>query len=169
MERVLIKNEIKDYFINNFHNFYFHDPNSLNWSTESYENICKIKDLDELYVINFLIEKKIMKGMFFLMKNDIFPQWDNDDNKNGGTVSMKILENETSYYWNEISLKYVLGELIENQEDLINGISISPKKNFSIIKFWVNDKKKIKIQTLKNDFNIPKIYKGDLVFKSYFI
>ena len=28
--------------------------------------------------------------MFFLMKKMYFPQWDNDDNKDGGTASLKV-------------------------------------------------------------------------------
>jgi len=174
MENILEINKEKD--LKDYYNFYFHDPNSLNWEKETYESLCKIDFLDELYVLNFLIKTKISKGMFFLMKKDVFPQWDNDDNKDGGTVSMKVPENETSYYWNEISLNYVLNNLIKKNNDtdnlidesIINGISISPKKNFSIIKFWINDKTKINSENLKNYFKIPEKYIGDLIFKSHF-
>ena len=59
-------------------------------------------------------------------------------------------------------MKHVLGECLLSQSQeysLINGISISPKKNFSIIKIWLKNNSKIDIHTLLDntiDFLILK-------------
>jgi hypothetical protein len=38
--------------------------------------------------------------------------------------------------------------------DNINGISISPKKNFCIIKFWIKNSENLKKNSIYNELNI---------------
>ena len=59
----------------------------------------------------------------------------------GGSWSLKISKNEIKKKWDRISIA-LLGENISlDKSNIINGISISPKKNFCIIKIWNRDKK----------------------------
>ena len=52
--------------------------------------------------------------------------------------------------WNRISVYLLSNNLTEN----INGISISPKKNFNIIKFWFNEKIDYKTYKFPEKLNI---------------
>ena len=107
--------------------------------------------------------------MFFLMRNEIFPLWDSEENKDGSSFSFKILKNDFKKYWNNLSIM-VLSETFLKEEhidkwDNINGLSISPKKNFCIIKIWLKTKDLFNNDNINKYFNMPKEYIGDVIFK----
>ena len=71
------------------------------------------------------------------MKEDIFPNWEDPDNRNGGCLSFKIPSTNIISGWEELLLKCFTEKIISPEHaDEINGISISPKKEFNIIKIW---------------------------------
>ena len=79
--------------------------------------------------------------MFFIMREDIFPTWEDPDNRLGGCVSFKVVSDNILEAWNKLFL-YLISENITNEENLyteINGISIAPKKEFNIIKIWLKN------------------------------
>jgi len=78
--------------------------------------------------------------MFFLMKNDIFPTWEDPKNRMGGCISFKY-DNNILNEWLKILLVSITDDLSEYNNE-INGLSISPKKEFNIIKVWIKDDKK---------------------------
>ena len=69
----------------------------------------------------------------------IYPQWEDKNNIRGGCWSFKIPKDKCrNVYFN--LMKYILGECLIHEDieySIINGISISPKKNFSIVKIWL--------------------------------
>ena len=85
------------------------------------------------------------------MKNDILPKWDSKDNLNGGTWSLKILQNDKAEklenivfkVWEKATIQLINNILIENNER-VNGISIQVKNrsNCGILQIWCNDTKK---------------------------
>ena len=159
--------------LNSEWNLYFHDPNSFNWDKDSYIKIFNLKKILDFWILNKEIEHKIHQGMFFLMRNNVFPLWDNDDNKNGSSFSFKILKEDSKKFWLKLSIS-VLSETFLKEEHIskynnINGISISPKKNFCIIKIWLKNKDVFNNNNVKEYFNIPKEYSGDLIFKNHII
>jgi hypothetical protein len=75
----------------------------------------------------------------------------------GGCWSFKITKGDLYNVWLNLSL-YLCGEsLISNKKnfDLLNGISISPKKNFCIVKIWNSDKKQNKLSYLNKISDLP--------------
>ena len=157
--------------LNSKWNFYFHDPNSYNWDNDSYKTVYNIKTIIDYWLLNQQIEKNIHLGMFFLMRNDIFPLWDNDDNKNGSSFSFKILKTDAKIYWNKLCIM-ILSETFLKTEHIdkwenINGLSISPKKNFCIIKIWLKQKNIFNNDNINEYFNMPEEYSGDVVFKDH--
>jgi hypothetical protein len=78
--------------------------------------------------------------MLFLMRKGIYPTWEDPSNINGGCFSFKINNKMVYNTWK--SLSYVLlGETLttETMSSTITGITISPKKNFCIIKIWISN------------------------------
>jgi hypothetical protein len=79
--------------------------------------------------------------MLFVMKDGIAPMWEDPKNRNGGSFSYKVSNKNVCEVWRE--LNYVLvGETISNTSSFVNcvtGITISPKKNFCIIKIWMSN------------------------------
>ena len=100
----------------------------------------------------------------FLMKNNIPPLWEDINNINGGVITYKITKKNADNIWRDLTMGLIGNTLTENQNNYINGISISPKINNCIIKIWVKSERlltKIKFNkfiTLFNNNNIP-IYK----------
>jgi len=140
---------------------WYHNPSDTDWSTKSYKDIIEISSIEDYCVLKNswdLCLPKVSEGMFFLMRkiNDttcVYPQWEDKNNINGGCWSFKIPKDNCRQIWFTL-MKYILGECLVNEEidySIINGISISPKKNFSIIKIWLKYNTTIDIQTLLTD------------------
>jgi hypothetical protein len=118
---------------------WYHSINDNTWTKSSYQKIHQIKNLfDYRYVMDTFEQDHYQNGMFFCMKEDIFPNWEDPDNRNGGCLSFKIPSTDIIGGWGELLLKCFTETILSSTEysDEINGISISPKKEFNIIKIW---------------------------------
>ena len=79
--------------------------------------------------------------MLFVMKKGINPTWEDKHNKKGGCFSFKVSNKYVTNVWKEL-LKVLTGESISKKKsfvDSVNGITISPKKTFCILKIWMNN------------------------------
>ena len=128
--------------LNNNWVFWFHDPTDNNWDITSYKKIYEMETIHDFWSLYNRIDSNIVENsMIFLMRKNIEPLWEHKDNMNGGSWSLKISKNDIKKNWDRISIA-LLGENISlDKSNIINGISISPKKNFCIIKIWNRDKK----------------------------
>ena len=159
--------EDEDIYLNDVWNLYFHDPYDINWNNASYIRLGSIGSIDDFWNHHTCLKPNLQKGMFFLMRDGIFPAWDASPNINGGCLSIKVLKENLSEFWEDLVIK-ILGEtLIKETKRLdfwnsINGISTSPKKHFCIIKIWLKDK----VLNTKDYFYIIQKYHGDIIFKS---
>ena len=136
---------------------WYHDLNSNDWSIESYKKIMEIQSYHDLiYILNKY--ENINCGMFFLMKNDILPIFEDKKNINGGYWSLRVNKKETANYWVEIIYYLVIEGILEDSENenLINGISIGPKINNCIFKIWNGDHSKFNNSSLRNSIDIFK-------------
>ena len=129
--------------LNNTWVIWYHD-NNKDWTIKGYKKIYEIKTIEDFWEVYLRLNNPLLlKGQFFLMKNNIEPIWENKDNINGGCWSYKINKSDTLISWLYLSI-YLCGEILTKEHehmDIINGISISPKKNFCIIKIWNNNNK----------------------------
>lgn len=134
---------------------YAHLPCDTDWTINSYKTIHTFKTPDELINLYKNIPDEIIKNcMLFLMKNDIKPMWEDVNNKNGGSFSFRIENNKIIDKWFLISYLFLRNDLI-SKNTIINGITISPKKNFNILKIWVSNCKNKDISTINKIVNIP--------------
>ena len=123
---------------------WFHSINETKWTKETYKKIINITNLLDYHFLKKNFEQQhLQNGMFFIMRDDIFPTWEDPENRLGGCISFKINSNDILESWSKLFL-HLISENIMNDEKLfdeINGISIAPKKEFNIIKIWLrNDK-----------------------------
>ena len=117
---------------------YIHYPNDTNWDIDSYKKIDKVANLQQaIMLFNMIPQDLYMKCMFFFMREDVKPLWEEDVNKNGGAFSYKVDAKDTPNVWKYVCYQ-AIGETLVNNADVayVNGVSLSPKKNFSIIKIW---------------------------------
>ena len=144
-----------------------HLPHDTDWSINSYKEILKIQTVEEMVSLyNILPEKMIKNCMLFLMRHGISPTWEDPKNRDGGCFSYKISNKNVYNTWRNVSF-CVVGETIAIDKKIlecINGLTISPKKNFCIIKIWMKncayqDPRKIK--------DIGYLIKSGCLFKSH--
>ena len=119
-----------------------HLPHDTDWTLKSYKKIMVFTTVEEVIALYQALPEKLVKNcMLFLMREGITPTWEDKKNRNGGCFSFKIPNKAVTAIWKRLS--YVLtGETISNDIKLLraaNGITISPKKSFCIIKIWISD------------------------------
>ncbi len=118
---------------------YSHLPHDTDWSLKSYQNIVNIECIEQLVSIFEVIPDKMIKNcMLFVMKDKITPLWEDENNRNGGCFSYKIANNDVPNVWKNLCYLLV-GETLSKKKANITGLTISPKKNFCIIKIWLGD------------------------------
>lgn len=139
---------------------WYHNPSDKSWTRDSYKDILEIEYLEDYLVLHNSWEKclpLVSEGMYFLMRKFksgkvIYPQWEDVNNKDGGYWSFKIDKEHAQEVWFKLC-SFTIGECIcsSSMESLqVNGISISPKKNFCIIKIWNNNSEKEDIELLSD-------------------
>jgi len=119
-----------------------HLPHDTDWSINSYKVIYNIETVEgAIAIIETLPEVLVKNCMLFIMRQGITPIWEDPRNRNGGCFSYKISNKNVYDVWRKLT--YVLvGETISNQSSFVSnvtGITISPKKNFCIIKIWMSN------------------------------
>jgi len=119
-----------------------HIPDDTDWTLKSYIKIMKFNTVEELISLyDNISEKFINNCMLFLMKEGVTPMWEDKRNKEGGCFSYKINNKLTNLIWKKTSFSLAGASLtsdISHYND-INGITISPKKNFCILKVWFSN------------------------------
>lgn len=136
---MLSSNEKND--LSNSWTLWYHSNKDNDWSINSYKKIYSFDTLEDCIRIIENIENVLVeKSMLFLMKDNIKPLWEVEENNKGGSISYKISIENIYNVWKKL-IYHLIGNtlcdeyIIEN----INGISVSPKKNFCIIKIWMGN------------------------------
>ena len=112
-----------------------HKVNDSDWTIDSYEKICEIDSIENFWLIYNNWDEHLPRldmGIFFLMREGIFPKWEDARNINGGCWSMRVSRNDIYNTWNELTMA-MIGEYLcleDDRNNEINGLSISPKKEF---------------------------------------
>ena len=133
---------MNNYQLNTNWCLWYHSINDTCWKNSSYKNLYTIKNLYDIKCINDSIEKiHLQNGMFFIMREDIFPTWEDPENREGSSISYKIPASYLKENWTLLLEKVIFQEFLtdKGKNTEINGISISPKKEFNIIKIWLKN------------------------------
>ena len=121
---------------------YAHLPHDTDWTLRSYKTIFTGNTLEEFIILTeSLPDQLISNCMLFIMNDNIKPIWEDEHNKNGGCFSYKISNKHVSQTWRTFTYKLIGNTLLKSRKikNNITGITISPKKNFCIIKIWFSD------------------------------
>jgi hypothetical protein len=147
---------------------YYHLPHDKNWDLSSYKSVMNnIDTAEKVIAINETLPENIVKySMLFAMRTGITPQWEDPKNRNGGCFSFKVINKQVHQVWK--TLFYALcGETLcieRNHSKLINGITVSPKKNFCIVKIWLVN---CTLQDPNILIDIPNLQKQGCLFKKH--
>jgi translation initiation factor 4E len=137
----MIETSDSEHFFNDTWCFYFHDPHNEDWSKGSFKLLTHMSSMETYWGLYNKLEAKLQFGMFFLFRESIFPLWEESDNNQGGCFSIKVTRDRVPHLWKEIAGKMICERLLKNEFadkwTLVNGISISPKKHFCVLKIWM--------------------------------
>ena len=144
-----------------------HLPHDTDWTIRSYKKIMDIKIAEEIIKLNEALPEKLIKNcMLFLMRDGINPMWEDPKNKDGGCFSFKVSNKYVGKVWEKLSYS-IVGETITKNEkmlNLVNGITISPKKAFCIMKVWTSD---CSVQNPENIIEIENLDIRGCLFKKH--
>ena len=123
-------------------NLWAHLPQDPDWTVKSYKRIYQFKTVEEAIAITESLPADLVKNcMLFIMRDGVTPMWEDPKNRNGGCFSYKVSNKNVFEVWRDLT--YVLiGESISANSTFVNsvtGITISPKKNFCIVKIWMTN------------------------------
>ena len=131
-----------------------HLPHNTDWSIKSYIKMFTFKTVEEIIAITETLPNILVENcMLFMMRDGISPIWEDPKNRNGGCFSYKVSNKNVVEVWKELTYVLVGGSL-SNLIPFVNsvtGITISPKKNFCIIKIWMTDCKNQNPAVVTND------------------
>lgn len=142
--------ETNKYKLENNWVMWIHSIYDNDWTINSYKQIYSFDTLDDLIKLNKIFNNNILsKLMIFFMKDNIKPIWEDTNNKEGGSFSYKISNHLLEDVWKNLVYSLLGNTLCDDETILknINGISISPKKNYCIVKLWLAN-----IENFKNTY-----------------
>ena len=114
-----------------------HLPNERNWDIDSYKLIANISSLEQvLEFSNLISDQAISKCMIFIMREGILPIWEDPRNSDGGAFSFKVNHRVVPKSFRH-TFYAMVGESLSDSMSMVHGMSVSPKKQFSILKIWV--------------------------------
>lgn len=154
---------------------YFHEPSDVDWTMASYVRIDQVSSVESFWRVHEGIRPYLSRGMFFFMREHVFPCWDDPGNINGGCISIKVLKEDIEIFWETAVVRMLANKLVKPKlaaggsadapDDAwsnVNGISTSPKRYFCICKLWLKDGS----VSSKQFFNLPVNYHGEPLYRS---
>ena len=73
---------------------------------------------------------------FMMFKEPIIPMWEDENNKNGGKISIKLRKQFTTIIWEEMIFALIGGILPKEMKEEINGIVVTSRKEFNTLQIW---------------------------------
>ena len=123
-------------------NLFYHLQTDSRWTIDSYRTIMRdIQYAESVVALNRSIPDYLLyNSMFFCMKDGVGPMWEDKKNRDGGCFSYRVANTDVANVWRKLLCMMCGGGLCTNAkyESHINGITISPKKKFSVVKVWLD-------------------------------
>jgi len=122
---------------------WYHSLKDPNWTKTGYQQVFELHNLVDYKIVEGILKTNhLQNGMFFLMRKGIFPNWEDPDNTEGCCISFRIPGEGIIQEFCKIILRCITEDILQDPIEFeeLNGISISPKKEFNIVKLWMRHK-----------------------------
>ena len=117
-----------------------HLPHDTDWTLKSYKQIMTFSTAEEAVGLMLALPEALVRNcMLFVMREGVVPTWEDAKNRNGGSFSFKVNNKSVGPVWRKLVYSLV-GNTLSSSDAMrsdVNGVTISPKKNFCIIKVWM--------------------------------
>ena len=74
---------------------------------------------------------------FQMFKDPVKPMWEDENNKNGGRISIKLRKEYTTIIWEEMIFALIGDVLPKEIQEEINGIVVTSRKEFNTLQIWI--------------------------------
>ena len=89
---------------------WYHSLKDTTWTKSSYKQLFEINTLTDYKLLEDAIQlNHLQNGMFFLMRDGIFPNWEDPENTQGCCISFKFMGKDLKYHF-MILLLYCISE-----------------------------------------------------------
>lgn len=106
---------------------------------EKVKKIFEFSTIDEFWEIyQYLVKPEVSRHGIEIMifKSSVKPMWEDESNKNGGKVTIKVKKEYSNLVWDEIVYRFIGNNFpLTNNSDL-NGIIFSVKRDSIFIQVW---------------------------------
>lgn len=122
---------------------YFHSPEETKWTLNTFISLGSMKTWQQFWTIMETLKiDSFSDGMFFLMRDPSPPLWESHHHIRGGCYSFRCQKKDAADIYLNYSIASMIGGLSTDPANLLNGMSISPKRGFNIVKVWNTDAQK---------------------------
>jgi hypothetical protein len=147
---------------------YFHSPEETKWTLNTFISLGSMKSWRDFWnIVDTLKVESFSDGMFFLMRDPCPPLWENHQNIRGGCYSFRCQKKDAPDTYLNYVIASMLGQLSSETDNKINGISISPKRGFNIIKVWNSDAQKYKTKSDLSPYVSNIIKESDILYTPF--
>ena len=144
---------------------YFHSPEETKWTLTTFINVGSMKTWYQFWAIMDTLKiETLSDGMFFLMRDPSPPLWESHHHIRGGCYSFRCQKKDAS----DIFINYIIATMLNvtsTPDNQINGLSISPKRGFNIIKIWNTDAGKY--NKASNITSLSSVCENDIIYTPF--
>jgi hypothetical protein len=116
---------------------YHHPMAEKKWTLSTFQKVATMATWREFWaVIEALRSSSLGESMFFLMREKVDPLYENSQNIRGGSYSLRISKDQAGECFLVYAIAMMMNDATTDASNVINGMSISPKRGFSILKIW---------------------------------
>ena len=146
---------------------YFHSPEETKWTLNTFVNLGPMKTWRDFWsIIDTVKSECLSDGMFFMMRDPCPPLWESHQNIYGGCYSFRCQKKDAAEIYINYLITCMMDNLSSNEQNKINGVSISPKRGFNIIKVWNTNAKNFKDSNDLVSFT-PLVKSGDIIYTPF--
>ena len=146
---------------------YYHSMAETKWSLSTFQKVGTMATWRDFWgVVEGLTPVSIADGMFFLMRDPIPPLWENAQNIYGGSYSMRIPKDGAGEAFVAYAIAAMIGDITTDAANVVNGLSISPKRGFCIIKVWNKDCTRFK-DPAELRLQWPTLHTADILYTPF--
>jgi len=146
---------------------YFHSAEESKWTLQTFQSLGSMTTWSDFWnVMEGLRVDTLSEGMFFLMRDPSPPLWESHHHIRGGCYSFRCPKKDVCDVFLAYAIACILNKVTTSPEHRSNGISISPKRGFNIIKVWNTDAQQFHLPSqLQTHFS--SIRESDIIYTPF--
>lgn len=163
----IIRKNIELHQLQNSWTLYYHSSANTDWSNKSYKKFFKFNTIEEFYALMQIITPQHYRnGLFFLMRDDIPPYWECEQNRKGGAWSLRIQSKYAHQEWMHWAILLISNNITTSRytPEKITGINMGPKSEQNyIIKIWNTNSNEYSREFI----NFPPRYAESVMYRKH--